>query len=183
VRNLDSDRVIHSRSHPRSPQKLSLTPAPPPLVCQNVWPRPENSRKSTPPPKNVFPILVKPITMCLGRPCTPPWMNSEHHLCAARTLLSHLGVHMSPSTSLAHYKSHLDPLPIISLPHGDANNTPTQKRTKIKTETPITIPTPTPTTTLPAMVATVTMQQRTRKTCSARPHANRPWHNSRPSHP
>jgi hypothetical protein len=40
---------------------------------------------------------------------------------------------MSPTTSLAHYKSHLNPPPVISLSHGDANNSaPTTKEDKEK---------------------------------------------------
>jgi hypothetical protein len=31
---------------------------------------------------------------------------------------------MSPSASLAHYKSHLNPPPVIALTHGDTNNAP-----------------------------------------------------------
>jgi hypothetical protein len=133
VSNLGSDPIIiYDRPHPRPSQKPSLPPAPesPTLVRQNVRPRPENPKRSTPPPKNVFPTSVKPITTSPGRPCTPPRKNSEPQLSAARTPLSHLGVHMSPSTSLAHYKSHLNPPPVISLPHGDANNNNTAPTTK-----------------------------------------------------
>jgi hypothetical protein len=42
---------------------------------------------------------------------------------------------MSPSASLAHYKSHLNPPPTISLPHGDANNAPTTKEDRDKDNT------------------------------------------------
>ncbi|KZP16599.1 hypothetical protein FIBSPDRAFT_1047397 [Athelia psychrophila] len=47
------------------------------------------------------------------RPSTPPRNASSSYLQLSpqRTPLSHRGVHMSPSASLAHYKSHLDPPP------------------------------------------------------------------------
>lgn len=132
VSDLSSDGVVYDRSRlctmPTAIQKPSLPPAPesPTLVRQNVRPRSEHQKKSTPPPpKNVFPTSVKPLTTELpGRPCTPPRKSSEQHLSAARTPLSHLGVHMSPSASLAHYKSHLNPPPVIALTHGDSNNAP-----------------------------------------------------------
>ncbi|KAI0251430.1 hypothetical protein BJV78DRAFT_1211514 [Lactifluus subvellereus] len=108
-----------------SSKKPSLPPAPesPTLVRQTVRPRAQNLRPSTPPLKNVFPTSVKPLLTPPGRPCTPPQKTSDHHLSAARTPLSHLGVHMSPSPSLAHYKSHLNPPPppVASHPPGDAN--------------------------------------------------------------
>jgi hypothetical protein len=106
-------------------QKTSFPPPPesPTLIRQTVRPRSENQRPSTPPPKNAHPTSVKPLAPYPGHPRTPPRKSSEHHLSAARTPLSHLGVHMSPSASLAHYKSHLNPPPVtISLPHGENNN-------------------------------------------------------------
>lgn len=45
-------------------------------------------------------------------PSTPPRKNRELQISAIRTPLSHKGLHMSPTASLAHYKSHLDPPPI-----------------------------------------------------------------------
>ena len=121
------DPVIHDQTHLLPQQKPSFPPAPesPTLIRQNVRPRPENPRPSTPPPKNAPPTSAKPSP---SHPRTPPRKSSEHHLSAARTPLSHLGVHMSPTASLAHYKSHLNPPPVmISLPHGDNNNPTTTK--------------------------------------------------------
>ena len=130
VSDREPDAVIYDQSHLCLQQKPSFPPAPesPTLVRQNVRPRPENPRPSTPPPKSAPPTSVKPLAPSPSHPRTPPRKGSEHHLSAARTPLSHLGVHMSPSTSLAHYKSHLNPPPVmISLPHGDTNNPPTTK--------------------------------------------------------
>ncbi|KAH9074839.1 hypothetical protein EDB83DRAFT_2353754 [Lactarius deliciosus] len=102
-------------------KKPALPPAPesPTLTRQTV--RPRNPKPSTPPPRNVFPTSVKPHATPPGRPCTPPRKTSGPHLSVARTPLSHLGVHMSPSPSLAHYKSHLNPPPTVTLPHADGN--------------------------------------------------------------
>ncbi|KAF8636434.1 hypothetical protein AX17_003616 [Amanita inopinata Kibby_2008] len=49
----------------------------------------------------------------LAVPTTPPPRCTTSSLVSSeRTPLSHKGLHMSPSASLAHYKSHLDPPPI-----------------------------------------------------------------------
>ncbi|KDR80521.1 hypothetical protein GALMADRAFT_240824 [Galerina marginata CBS 339.88] len=57
-------------------------------------------RPSTPPPSSIVPT-------------TPPRSTrQEHQISSIRTPLSHKGLHMSPSASLAHYKSHLDPPPV-----------------------------------------------------------------------
>lgn len=73
-------------------KRLAKRSAPPPAPVSNADPRP-----STPPP-------------C---PSTPrnrgPGVTTQ--LSPVRTPLSHKGLHMSPSASLAHYKSHLDPPP------------------------------------------------------------------------
>ena len=45
-------------------------------------------------------------------PSTPP--RSTHKISSIRTPISHKGLNMSPSTSLAHYKSNLDPPPFVS---------------------------------------------------------------------
>ncbi|KAJ7180574.1 hypothetical protein C8R46DRAFT_1069854 [Mycena filopes] len=51
----------------------------------------------------------------LGPPATPPRNNSRRKslLSPVHTPLSHRGLHMSPSASLAHYKSNLDPPPTL----------------------------------------------------------------------
>lgn len=94
-------------------------------------------RPSTPPP----------------RPCTPPRKrvssaNKALQLSAVETPISHRGLHMSPSPSLAYYKSHLDPPPAavfhphaplltalttgedstLTLPSPDLLRTPSRKR-------------------------------------------------------
>ena len=62
------------------------------------------------------------------RPCTPPPRPSTPRnrttaqLSAVRTPLSHKGLHMSPSASLAHYKSHLDPPPPPTFHQDDGIN-------------------------------------------------------------
>lgn len=58
--------------------------------------------------------LLRPTTPV--RPCTPPRKRPSStgnavQLSPQRTPISHRGLHMSPSPSLAHYKSHLDPPP------------------------------------------------------------------------
>ncbi|PFH51893.1 hypothetical protein AMATHDRAFT_74590 [Amanita thiersii Skay4041] len=45
-------------------------------------------------------------------PATPPARNATLQLSSVRTPISHKGLHMSPSTSLAHYKTNLDPPPV-----------------------------------------------------------------------
>ncbi|KAH8832648.1 hypothetical protein DL96DRAFT_1677020 [Flagelloscypha sp. PMI_526] len=66
-------------------------------------------RLSTPPPDDSLPPTL---------PCTPPKFSLTGASSSKRSLLSpqstplsHKGFHMSPSTSLMHYKSHLDPPP------------------------------------------------------------------------
>ncbi|KAF8909387.1 hypothetical protein CPB84DRAFT_1515266 [Gymnopilus junonius] len=71
-------------------------------------------RSSTPPPSSSSSAV----------PSTPPRSTRpEHQISSSRTPLSHKGLHMSPSASLAHYKSNLDPPPIYSgvLPPFDVN--------------------------------------------------------------
>ncbi|KAJ8095203.1 hypothetical protein PM082_010425 [Marasmius tenuissimus] len=66
----------------------------------------KSSRLKTPPPAAAPEILSTP----------PPTRNRKVQLSPMHTPLSHKGLHMSPSTSLAHYKMHLDPPPVA--PHG-----------------------------------------------------------------
>ncbi|PPQ67699.1 hypothetical protein CVT24_002755 [Panaeolus cyanescens] len=56
-------------------------------------------RSSTPPP--------------LIPPSTPP-RHAQHKISSIRTPISHKGIHMSPTASLAHYKNNLDPPPVFS---------------------------------------------------------------------
>ncbi|THU99100.1 hypothetical protein K435DRAFT_828227 [Dendrothele bispora CBS 962.96] len=87
------------------------------------------TRMSTPPP----------ITE--AGPSTPP-QNRRLQLSPVHTPLSHKGLHMSPSASLAHYKSHLDPPPAAShdteAPTGEFLRTPSRGRTLGFTATPVT---------------------------------------------
>lgn len=74
--------------------------------------------RSPSPLPSLFPALqqaaARPTTPPL-RPCTPPRKRTVSgntiRLSPQRTPISHRGLHMSPSPSLAHYKSHLDPPP------------------------------------------------------------------------
>lgn len=63
-------------------------------------------RPSTPPPLSGAP------------PSTPPRTARKLHLSSVRTPLSHKGLHMSPSASLLHYKSNLDPPPTLNYDAG-----------------------------------------------------------------
>jgi hypothetical protein len=59
-------------------------------------------------------------------PSTPPPRQRNHtssnlQISSVRTPLSHKGLHMSPSPSLAHYKSNLDPPPAASF-HGNGTS-------------------------------------------------------------
>jgi len=47
-------------------------------------------------------------------PSTPPRNGNRHKISSVRTPLSHKGLHMSPTASLAHYKSNLDPPPLYN---------------------------------------------------------------------
>lgn len=60
-------------------------------------------------------------------PSTPPRNNTRRkiQLSPVHTPLSHKGLHMSPSASLAHYKSHLDPPP--TLIYGTSTRLPIQR--------------------------------------------------------
>ena len=80
------------------------------------------------------------------RPSTPPRKTAcaqYLQLSPVRTPLSHRGLHMSPSASLAHYKSNLDPPPplaptsvfsnsdlggLLALPDSESTRTPSRKR-------------------------------------------------------
>ncbi|KAK2463690.1 hypothetical protein APHAL10511_004441 [Amanita phalloides] len=75
----------------------------------------------TPQPKS----SIKPGTPIDDRPTTPtrpptpplpitPPRNTSIQISSVRTPLSHKGLHMSPSSSLAHYKSNLDPPPVLT---------------------------------------------------------------------
>lgn len=75
----------------------------------------------TPSPALMYPTaeaVTVPFPSTPKRPCTPPrkpttsgTANHTLQLSPQRTPLSHRGLHMSPSPSLVHYKSNLDPPP------------------------------------------------------------------------
>ena len=99
----------------------------------------------TAPSKDTSRQLLLPTTITnspSARPSTPPRNSSSIsnlQLSPVRTPLSHKGLHMSPSASLAHYKLHLDPPPPASnspFQHSEAMgidseniHTPSRKRT------------------------------------------------------
>lgn len=59
----------------------------------------------------------------LAMPSTPPRNGNQHQLSSIRTPLSHKGLYMSPTASLAHYKSNLDPPPPYIGGHATENAT------------------------------------------------------------
>lgn len=66
-----------------------------------------------------------PGTSSLARPCTPPRSSTPRNrsgprLSPVRTPLSHKGLHMSPTASLAYHKTHVEP-PSPFLPDGGIN--------------------------------------------------------------
>ncbi|KAI0322806.1 hypothetical protein OF83DRAFT_1091849 [Amylostereum chailletii] len=87
------------------------------------------SARLTTPPRSLV-ATMKPFVTPPSRAVTPPRKSSGgHQMSAMRTPLSHLGVHMSPSPSLAHYKSNLNPPPSFSPPaDGEHLHTPSYHR-------------------------------------------------------
>ena len=56
-----------------------------------------------------------PVSFRNPLPSTPPRSSSAtHQISSIRTPLSHRGLHMSPSASLVHFKTHLDPPPVYA---------------------------------------------------------------------
>ncbi|KII87419.1 hypothetical protein PLICRDRAFT_55379 [Plicaturopsis crispa FD-325 SS-3] len=76
-----------------------------------------------PKPSTPLPPMELPPRTPPPRPSTPPRTAANSramvNLSPVRTPLSHKGVHMSPSPSLAHYKSHLDPPPAAAFRGAD----------------------------------------------------------------
>ncbi|KAI0034452.1 hypothetical protein K488DRAFT_83966 [Vararia minispora EC-137] len=103
---------------PRLPQ-APIAPDSPTLMRQaaRVERTKTPSPRRTPPYRAGLPIPIKPFVTPPPRSITPRKTSSSgHQLSVQRTPLSHLGVHMSPSPSLAHYKSHLLPPPPATSP-------------------------------------------------------------------
>ncbi|EGN95004.1 hypothetical protein SERLA73DRAFT_162624 [Serpula lacrymans var. lacrymans S7.3] len=130
------DKVLYLRQKP-----MGLPPMPiSPTLARKTRPKRQKPSKEPPPPPPPDTSLVRPHTPP-PRPSTPqrnPSGSNVLQLSPLRTPLSHKGLHMSPSPSLAHYKSHLDPPPVVSFRQDDGINpavldsenirTPTRKR-------------------------------------------------------
>ncbi|KAE9399996.1 hypothetical protein BT96DRAFT_1019149 [Gymnopus androsaceus JB14] len=87
------DKLPYSPTRRRTTTKGRKSKAAPPKARSS-----RSMRLSTPPPRS-------------GLSTPPP--NPGHQISPVHTPLSHRGLHMSPSASLVHYKSHLDPPPIL----------------------------------------------------------------------
>lgn len=132
-KNVESPEDAHA--HARAP-KLPPMPDSPSLNRKSNAKNPYRLRPVTPPPpaNNIFPSL-KSRSHQPAEPSTPPRKaatrpssrgSAGHMISAVRTPLSHLGVHMSPSPSLAYYKSNLNPPPNKSpLGSSDSDTLPT----------------------------------------------------------
>ncbi|EGO20500.1 hypothetical protein SERLADRAFT_441842 [Serpula lacrymans var. lacrymans S7.9] len=127
------------KTPPKKPMGLPPMPISPTLA-RKTRPKRQKPSKEPPPPPPPDTSLVRPHTPP-PRPSTPqrnPSGSNVLQLSPLRTPLSHKGLHMSPSPSLAHYKSHLDPPPVVSFRQDDGINpavldsenirTPTRKR-------------------------------------------------------
>lgn len=94
-----SERVFCLINHVQGSAFPVVTTSPT-LNLRTVRPRLDDNGRPTTPVSSTTP------------PSTPP--RSTHKISSIRTPISHKGIHMSPSTSLAHYKSNLDPPPTVS---------------------------------------------------------------------
>src|ERR1700683_1518525 len=96
-------------------QKSTALPPVAPSPTMNRKAKAKAAKTTTPLPSKESRLpLYPPTTTPPFRPSTPPRNAAavQHlQLSSVRTPLSHKGLHMSPSSSLAHYKSHLDPPP------------------------------------------------------------------------
>ncbi|KAL4066026.1 hypothetical protein V8B97DRAFT_1073518 [Scleroderma yunnanense] len=106
----------------KTPSKKSV--ALPPMPESPTLDRRPKSKK----PGKRAPIPPPSADGSYPRPCTPPPRpttprnRGATQLSAVRTPLSHKGLHMSPSASLVHYKSHLDPPPPSTFHQDDGIN-------------------------------------------------------------
>lgn len=93
---------VKDLSYPKNPVQGSFPPMliSPTINLRTIQSKLDDSGRPTTPISSTSP------------PSTPP--RSTHKLSSIRTPISHKGLHMSPSTSLAHYKSNLDPPPAVS---------------------------------------------------------------------
>ncbi|KAI0058984.1 hypothetical protein BV25DRAFT_1890520 [Artomyces pyxidatus] len=112
--------VVKEKAPAKNPVFPPTQPESPTLSRQALSSRPKAAQRLFTPPREVPPVL-KPLVTPPQCPSTPPRkLSAGLQLSATRTPLSHLGVHMSPSPSLAHYKSNLNPPPTASVPLNDA---------------------------------------------------------------
>ncbi|KAG2121860.1 hypothetical protein DEU56DRAFT_833390 [Suillus clintonianus] len=124
---LDTDRR-NSKARlppPKTPPKKSIglppMPVSPTLDRRGKSKKAKLAVKDCPPP--TLPTSIRPMTPP-PRPSTPPRRggSSTVQLSPIRTPLSHKGLHMSPSASLAHYKFNLDPPPSATFRPDDGIN-------------------------------------------------------------
>ncbi|KAL0953623.1 hypothetical protein HGRIS_004829 [Hohenbuehelia grisea] len=110
------ERSTKKKKQDKMPLKMTLPPMPasPTLNCKGAsssFKALSFARQS--PAQNLPPRLSTPPPKTQGAmPCTPP--RNRQLTSPTHTPLSHKGLHMSPSPSLAHYKSNLDPPPVIA---------------------------------------------------------------------
>ncbi|KAG0705569.1 hypothetical protein DFH29DRAFT_1077532 [Suillus ampliporus] len=111
---------------PKTPPKKSigLPPVPvSPTLDRRGKKKAKPPAKDCPPPSLSTSTSQRPMTPP-PRPSTPPRRggSSTVQLSPIRTPLSHKGLHMSPSASLAHYKFNLDPPPSVTFRPDDGIN-------------------------------------------------------------
>ncbi|KAM6496938.1 hypothetical protein JOM56_007411 [Amanita muscaria] len=110
--------VKNQRNSKRAHKLLPSLPTSPTLELRSFKPT-SSSRLGTPGNARIQSPRIQ-ASPSLSVPQTPP--RSALQISSVRTPLSHKGLHMSPTASLAHYKSNLDPPPIHSyMPGGDDN--------------------------------------------------------------
>lgn len=109
----DEDLVKATKS--KKQKRTKDIPASPTLGLRS------NPLKATRAAKNTSRLASPPVT---EGPSTPPRKSTfgPSFLSPIHTPLSHRGLHMSPSASLAHYKSNLDPPPCVSYPEKTGDN-------------------------------------------------------------
>ncbi|KAF8433217.1 hypothetical protein L210DRAFT_962107 [Boletus edulis BED1] len=128
-----AESVVPHKTPPRKSRTLPPMPLSPTLD-RRTRPKKKPASQQLPPP---LPALVpeptsiattttqpRPLTPP-ARPSTPPrnrGATSTVQLSPIRTPLSHKGLHMTPNTSLAHFKTHLDPPPHTTFNPDDGIN-------------------------------------------------------------
>jgi hypothetical protein len=145
---------IASVSHLESQTGLFSVPDSPSYNRRSIAKGKARARSPSPERPARLPLQTLRSVTPPARPCTPPRKRLSSaskglQLSAKETPISHRGLHMSPSPSLAYYKSHLDPPPAavfhsqaplltaltagedlgLTLPSPDLSRTPSRKRT------------------------------------------------------